>query len=473
MNDGEFELLEKYVDNILSDEEALRLQELLLESSEARATLRSLATIEFGVQDYASRSSFESDDELILPKPLSGESHSKISAGAANIGPVPTGRLQPDRPLRIGPAVSPWMWVLASAATIALAVGSYVLWSTDSNNGPAAIASIARLSGSIIWTGDGGRVTRELATGQRLSGGTIEGTTPNSWVELEFNDGSTFMISGDSRITFSDFNQKRLHLSKGRLSANVSPQLPGNPMLVNTPSAQLEILGTQFDVETQIDSTALTVNEGKVRAKRLSDGETVDVPAQHRVIAQSKVTFAPVAIPDTVNNWNSQLELGPKATFGKWSPATGTIDAGIGLIPFLYEPPNGQTIAIYSSGLEISNGSGAPVVLKPNSVLRVRGHIHSKTNLSVGLTVRHPNGGFGGNFMAIVPSTELVGNQLDLTFGVNELLLAEDLKEMKHELVGKPTGVVVEAFWCASLEEPDGLIINEVEIITPIQSDND
>ncbi|MCP4003853.1 MAG: hypothetical protein GY725_06620, partial [bacterium] len=124
------------------------------------------------------------------------------------------------------------------------------------------IAKITGLSSPLQWTGDGGRVSYDLSVGLELAGGTVEGLAPGSWVELEFNDGSTATISGNSMLTFSDHGQKMLHLKQGNLSSNAKPQPPGKPMLVYTRSAVLEVLGTQFEVEAETATTILNVSEG-------------------------------------------------------------------------------------------------------------------------------------------------------------------------------------------------------------------
>ena len=105
------------------------------------------------------------------------------------------------------------------------------------------IARISGLSGPLQWTGDGGRVTYDLSAGAELSGGTIEGLALGSWFDLEFNDGSTATISGNSMLTFSDHGQKVLHLKQGNLSSNVKPQPPGKPMLIYTRIRDARSLG--------------------------------------------------------------------------------------------------------------------------------------------------------------------------------------------------------------------------------------
>ena len=92
-------------------------------------------------------------------------------------------------------------------------------------------------------------------------------------------------------LTFSDDDQKKLHLKAGNLSSNVKPQPAGKPMLIYTRSAMLEVVGTQFEVEAETAATMLNVSEGSVRVTRFSDGNSVDVPARHRVIALVNVVL--------------------------------------------------------------------------------------------------------------------------------------------------------------------------------------
>ena len=53
LNPKEIELLEKYIDGTLADRNTDQLHTLLRDNPMARAKLRSLATIDFGLQDIA------------------------------------------------------------------------------------------------------------------------------------------------------------------------------------------------------------------------------------------------------------------------------------------------------------------------------------------------------------------------------------------------------------------------------------
>lgn len=354
--------------------------------------------------------------------------------------------------------------LLAIAALIIVVLTASLYFQRPSAQRP--IAKITGLSGSLQWTGDGGRVFHDLSVGTELPGGTVEGMAPGSWFELEFNDGSTVTISGNSTLTFSDRGQKELHLKEGNVSGNVKPQPAGKPMLIYTRSAMLEVLGTQFEVEAGLAATMLNVSVGKVRVKRLCDGSTVDVPAKHRVIAAADREMSPVPVPDSVSRWKSQLHLGPDGAQGKWSPKTDEEDARLRAIP--YTTHQGQTI--YTAGFGVSRGDRPPVILRPASRLRVRGRIASTHKVYFGVTVRHPNGEFAGRFQTTRPGVEFQsGRDFELALQFRDFQLDPSLTAMKNKLPSIPFGLVVESFWCHTLGEQAGLELAEVELIPPIK----
>jgi ferric-dicitrate binding protein FerR (iron transport regulator) len=365
-----------------------------------------------------------------------------------------------NAPRRPTPRRARWAWAAVAAAVVVLIATLY--FQRPSAERP--IAKITGLSGFLQWTGDGGRVFDNLRVGTELPGGTVEGMTPGSWFELEFIDGSTVTISGNSMLTFSDHGQKKLHLKEGNVSGNVKPQPADKPMLIFTRTAMLEVLGTQFEVEAGLAATMLNVSEGKVRVKRLSDGRTVDVAAKHRVIAAVDREMSPVPVPDSVSHWKSQLRLGIDGVQGKWSPGTDTQDATLGTIP--YTTPQGKTI--YTVGFGVSRGDRPPVILRPASRVRVRGRIASPHNVYFGVTVRHADGEFAGRFQTIRPAVEFPsGEDFEIVLSLRDFRLDPSLDEMKNKLSIAPFDLVVESFWCHTLDKQAGLEIAEVELLRP------
>ena len=260
-------LIAAWLDGRISEAESESLQQELRESAEARATFNTFAQLDAVIREVA-------DTEGVGA--ISQASGSSVSI-----------------PKRATPPYARALLAIAAGIIIALTAVLYFQPMKAGRN----IVWIKGLNGTLTWIGDGGQMVQGsdspqtptrwsnvLGKGAELPGGTIEGMTPDSWFELEFHDGSIGMISGDSILTFSDPGQKEMRLKQGRFSASVVPQPAGKPMLIHTPAAELKVIGTQFDVEAGPASTMLYVREGKVQIRRVSDGKTVDVPADHRVV---------------------------------------------------------------------------------------------------------------------------------------------------------------------------------------------
>ena len=440
------ELLLRYLDGNLLPEEQARVADLLRCDPEARAFLREVAEQAVTVADVE-RVEERRRSELGARQDWAGNRREALS--------------------RIGELrnrFSRWPWAVAAAAVIVLTTSFYFLRPIAER----PIAKVTGLNGSLQWTGDGGRVFHDLRVGTELPGGTVEGMTPGSWFELEFDDGSTVTISGNSTLTFSDHGQKKLYLKEGSVSGNVKPQPAGKPMLIYTRSAMLEVLGTQFEVEAGLAATMLNVSEGKVRVRRFSDGNTVDVPAKHRVIAAADQEMLPMLAPEAANRWKSQLHLGPDGTYGKWSPETDTQDAKLGAIPYTIP----QEVTIYTAAFVVLRGDKPPVILRPDSVLRIRGHIASRNEVYFGITVRQPKGEFAGRFQTIRPAVEFPGGRdFEVLLKLRDFSLDPSLAEMKGKLPSVPFDLVVESIWCHTLDQQAGLEIFEVELLPSTASE--
>ena len=309
-----------------------------------------------------------------------------------------------------------WGWAVAAAVVI----GLFIQFSGQQPEAKPElpIAQITKLSGPLLWTGNGGQVNRNLQAGSKLFGGTIEGMAPDAWFELEFNDGSQVVIAGNSMLTISDLGQKELRLREGSFSANVMPQPKGKPMLVRTRSALFEVMGTRFSVDAELSSSTLTVNEGKVRATRLSDGSTVEVAAKHRVVAALDCELIPEKMPESVTLWQSHLENGKKRNHGEWMPARGAEPAHLKTVPYTLPAKTDQNQrTIHTLGMPVSSGDQPPVILQPESKVRVRGKIASSHRIWFGMTLIRENGDFAGRFQTILPAEEFQSGSLQAGAG--------------------------------------------------------
>ena len=176
---------------------------------------------------------------------------------------------------------------------------------------PRKSQTVTGLDGPIRWTGDGGQVIDALGCRKPDSRRERSRRSPrDSWAEIEFLDGTKVAASGRSAITLSDHDgRKTLHLREGNLSIDAVPQPASSPLRLITPSAEAEVLGTQFNVIADSFSTRLTVNEGLVRVKRLADGRVQEVPANHVVVAalEQRTDFLAVPRRNYAGNMEEQV----------------------------------------------------------------------------------------------------------------------------------------------------------------------
>src|SRR5438876_453377 len=80
---------------------------------------------------------------------------------------------------------------------------------------------------------------------------------------------------------------------RGQFEASVARQRPFRPLVVTTAQAEARVLGTRFTLAATTNATRLEVADGKVRLKRLSDGEAVRVGAGNYTVAAPGYELAP------------------------------------------------------------------------------------------------------------------------------------------------------------------------------------
>ena len=365
-----------------------------------------------------------------------------------------------EPPARRGPKtrLSRWSWAVVAAAAAVLIAGVYLF----RPQAKPPIATITEMNGALRWTGDGGRVAGDLEAGSALHGGTLESLSADSWAVLTFRDGSTLTVSGQSTLTISEDQQKQIHLREGSVSARVAPQPSGRPMLIHTPTAKLEVLGTQLNVDVERASTTLRVNEGRVRATRLADGSVADVPADHQVVvsASRRTGLQVKRRPKSVRSWRSRLPWG--VLYGQWIPQRGQTDGELRAAPVLLNPEN-KPITLHLATISVSRCPAPPVVLPSSGRFRIRGQIATSADVYFGLTMKHVKGGFAGKYVAArrLDLPQKTGQRLEI-----ELSLAE-FRPQEKEFPDSPIGLELVDWWCFTYNQDAGLSIASVELLPP------
>lgn len=317
------------------------------------------------------------------------------------------------------------------------------------------VARVTAANGSVRWTGDGGRVDADLRAGRALGGGTLESLSVDSWAVLEYPDGTAVTISGLSALTVSAGEPKEMHLRRGRLSAAVAPQPAGRPVVIHTPTARLDVLGTQLNVEAGPAATVLSVNEGRVRMTRLVDGSVAEVPADHRAVAsvdpRRELAATPRPAPAPV--WRS--EFPHDARYGEWQPDPGGDTGHLRATALLLTCGRPKPELLFVSSAGPSARDASPLILQADGRFRVRGRLSAASEVVFGVTLNHPRGGFAGKYVTV---RKFDGGPFDWTVPV------QDLMPLEKTFPATPAGLELVDCWCVTVQEDHGLAVRDVEL---------
>ncbi|MFN3190592.1 MAG: FecR domain-containing protein [Aureliella sp.] len=434
-------LMSAWLDGRLQKHESVELQAVLRGSKEARQLFLEYCQLDASVRQLADVDSFF-DKEANYVTPASRE----------------TGRAHWSRGM---------VAAVVGCALVAASLASWA-WLTPSDD---AIATVMRMSGAFRWTGDAGKVSYDLQAGQELTGGTLDGLSPESWIELQFRDGTSVTVSGNSMLTFADDGQKVLHLKSGSLSANVEKQPVGCPMVVHTRSATLTVLGTSFGVDAALPATSVRVSEGVVRVKRTSDGKSIEVPANHRVVAAADRELQRTQLTAYVDSWTGAIGRRAGGPFGEWVPGTETHPAMLKAVHFV--PEEVPDVTLYIVGIGVESAEHAPVRMRGETAFYLQGQLKFETDLYVGFAVRDERGNFAGKFLARCPAIQFSGRDFAAEVSLEEFGLDPTLDAYRDKLPASPEGLLVTSAWCFTIgEKPSGLAVSQFDLASA-QSDSE
>jgi ferric-dicitrate binding protein FerR (iron transport regulator) len=313
-------------------------------------------------------------------------------------------REQPARP-----AQPHWdRWLPLGAVAAALVAALVLAWSMRHGPSPSIITAVDINGGTLTWSDGSHR--QVLAGGESIGAGqlTLEGASASA--TLRFADGSTITLSGDSEVAASEDGQKRLQLHNGALTADVTPQPAGKPLLVRTGTAELQVVGTRFTVTTDASQTALDVEHGLVRLERLADGQQVEVGALQSATASLDTVrdLHTVVHERPATAWTLDLSHQPPATWtGIWVAPHADVPALMRAAPYV-AARNAQGAPLIHQGVRIIalDGADRPFVrFVAGSVLTVRFRVarpDGRAHVDVMVCTHTGSGAFGGTFTAAI-----------------------------------------------------------------------
>lgn len=320
---------------------------------------------------------------------------------------------------------------LAALGALALAVGLLAIavlprvWGPDGEalaEAPRTVVTVASVRGAVRYRGpDGGSTPVRLAAALPAGTALVEGAS--SSVQLQFADGTLVTVGGDAEVeieereTSAGARQKRLQLRSGLMIAEVRPQPADAPMVIETPAARAEVLGTVFALSAEADSTRLDVEDGLVRLRRLVDGRSVEVPAGRRVVASLDAgrELLPQSPPVVAVGWRHVFDAPPPTRWrGRWlSPdeaapegaTLGRVRAVPLVVGRIDEDGDGEHDApMVHFGVTARRTDEADLGTLPrDAVLSAVVRCSRPTSLRIFLSVLKKSGRFGGNFETSVP----------------------------------------------------------------------
>jgi ferric-dicitrate binding protein FerR (iron transport regulator) len=341
---------------------------------------------------------------------------------------------------------------IAAAAAIILLVLPMLVWQPDQR-----FATIVDYSGPVSWSDAEGN---QIAVGLKVGAGTLEGAGGESWVEVVFADGTEAQLSGIGQLKLEKREgQKLLHLAGGSLSIDAQPQPAGKPLRVFTPSAEAEVLGTQFNVLANAYSTRLNVNEGLVKVKRLSDGSTEQVKPDHEITAslEAETDFVAKRRGQSAIAWQSDLGRGHRVGSGTLT-AHETVraqthlwrgDAKLG--EKLEKPVLLHTITFHPSAARQPR-----IKIQDGQSLLLKGRTNQDGQVHVGYSANLWNGGLYGKYKA---SRNVTAPEFEIEIPLS------DMKRTKSVFGEHPNGRELIHIWIQSVRKDIGLEIESVELL--------
>jgi ferric-dicitrate binding protein FerR (iron transport regulator) len=273
---------------------------------------------------------------------------------------VRAARCQRRRTLRV---VAWWAGAAAAAAAVLLtAVGLWYLHGRTipkvTPGGAGTVAKAPRIGELTEFYGlvslrnggprHGARPAQEIRSGQRIETGW------GSQAQVLLDDQSTFLVQPCSLLQIEQKDAKLIKLESGAFFAEVARQPAGRPLMIQTPAAEIRVLGTKFDVHvvqkaTGRRQTRVSVASGVVEMS--SAGRTLRLPANTEGIAEEGTEPQRRSLTSEVNEIRRLLEKTAAA-----ATSTGTQPGSPVIIEF-----NGDATATVWEVMTVTNNTSQPM----------------------------------------------------------------------------------------------------------------
>lgn len=189
-------------------------------------------------------------------------------------------------------------WHVRLAVAASLLIGVAALWLLWRNEHTPAGGTVVALDGAAQI--DDAKNAAPAVIGGRVPAGARLLLDPGARAELRLADGSSLALTDGAAVRVGEHAGK-VHLEHGRCVAEIAPQ-HNRRFLITTPTGEVSVIGTRFQVLASAQSTEVAVEHGRVLVAR--GGQQIE-------LAQGQWTVASAARDLRVQETNdNDLERG-------------------------------------------------------------------------------------------------------------------------------------------------------------------
>lgn len=376
-------LVSRLLDQQLDDAGQARLNELLLADPKARRVYLQMVDqeVEFGCRFVA-----ETNREL---------------AAQANVVPV-------DFAAERAAALRTLMFRLAAAA--AMVAAPLLVWllnrPVERGGSSAIVARVEPGSGEVQLLDGQGKATPVKIPTELKAASRIALSGKYATASLVFPDASRVELSGPTEVSIQPGGTAMLQLHRGQLSAALGTNLSRAPFHLRTSNALVRVEGTRFTVRETAGLTEVSVEAGRARLTRRTDGREVEIKSGQFAVADGRMDWRVGYLPADDGRWSEDFETGlPTGWRGQLVSEGLPPGSKHGLKAVRTQEPWG-TFYVVEPPAEWNHGL---VILNTNSVLHLTYRMAKPTWLNVFMHTIPANAAPGEKAMFMLRSEQFPG----------------------------------------------------------------
>jgi len=496
------EMLMKYLDGRLGNDETASFHQMMMDCPEARAWLREAAEHAVAVVDAHRCAAVEQVD-------FSNQESTVVR---------PNSRF--------------YLAAIASAAAIWMA--TLIFTSMGKREAPVRLspARITSAEGAFSLLGDDGSIRLEVLHEDAEPtffevGETLSSQGGDSILQFELPSGVQFTMAGYAELRrLPSGSANCFYLHTGSVWSEPADKTEARPLIFKTPMAHVDLSeDCQFDLHAKNGFTRLRVNQGEARVRRTMDGMDVLVKAGHMIQITPELdrSLQSQPQPKPVHSWSCDQLEAPDILLGHWSnqwPASTlppySLEVNETFMVFGSSTPKGRTarrktqaqwgtwmtalkqvlppvvlgvmkpepsnhmpsvrsqalpwrisddrrVLLYATAFSVSRSGPNPVVLLPGSRLRFLFSFQRAYPIRFGFAGQQLHKPFEGKY-----ELDVLEQELGEPGRLHMMDIPVDAFQSKRpSVLGDAYGLEVDHVYALNLFKDAGLVLHKVEILGP------